>query len=312
MRKILHSVYLKIAVTLLLLYYLSRQIDFNLLQISLQSVNYFYLPLLVFVIICFWIVNVMSLYFLLLPIGEMRFATFFKYQLKSIVLGSVTPMELGEATIFIFFKKNDFPLQQALSAFLLNKVIHVILMFLTGFIFLYYIQYANTTYLLLTVVLMVATAIAVVQSPLRILIREIIVKKYFDRYYNFFELVSDYVRKHAAYLLLNIAVNLVKVIVAGVIIWLNFRLFNININVFLLASIYNMTRILSLIPVSISGLGIQEGGVALALSKFGFNYSIIVTAMFFLRLLAISMALVFLLYTFLKRTILDNDSKTAR
>jgi uncharacterized membrane protein YbhN (UPF0104 family) len=226
---------------------------------------------------------------------------FFKYQFKGILLGSVTPMQLGETVIFAYLQTIGFPGQKALSAFLLNKVIHLGLMSLTGIIFLYQINFQHTYLIWIGAVVFLILGLSIIHSNIRIIIRDGFVKRYFLNYYDFFEILSDYARKYQKYLFLNIIANIVKVSVAGVVIWLTFFLFNIQHDFLLLLSVYNLSRMLTLLPVSIGGLGILEGGVALSLSRLGFRYSIVILAMFFLRILSIILALLFLVYDLLQR-----------
>lgn len=295
-KKIFSSIYFKVIATFFILFYLFHQIDLHLLSTALKAVNYPYIPLLIFVIFVFWIINVVGLYLLLLPIGKLPFNTFFKYQLKSIVLGSVTPMQIGEATIFVYLNQMNIPIQKTFSAFLLNKVIHLALMLLTGCVFLYYIDFPYLGLILFGGISVVIFFGVSINSQLRGIIRDSFVKKYVPQYYDFFELTADYTRKHGKYLLLNILFNVLKILIAGFEIWLTFFVFHIEDDFWLLISIYNLSRVLALFPVSIGGLGILEGGVALSLARLGFNYSVVILAMFFSRILAIVLALLTLSY----------------
>ena len=136
----------------------------------------------------------------------------------------------------------------------------------------------------------------IISSKLRITIRESVIKRYLLKYYDFFELTSEYFRKHIKYFFLNVISNVLKVLIAGFVIWTNFLLFNIKSDFLLLLSVYNLSRILSLLPVSIGGLGLLEGGVALSLSRLGLNYSVVIVAMFFLRIWFVMMDVIVLLY----------------
>jgi len=290
-KKTFSSIYFKIVTAFLILFYLSRLIDIDLLLTALRKVNYGYIPVVIIAIGIFWFANVISLYFLLLPIGELHFRKFFYYQLKSIVLGSVTPMQIGEATIFVYLKQIGIPVQKTLSAFLLNKLIHLVFMFLTGTVFLSYIRFPYLFIILLGTISVVVFAVASTHSQLRVLVRERLIKRYLPQYYDFFELLSDYLRKYRKYFFLNMLLNALKIIIAGGEIWVTFFLFRIHDNFWLLLSVFNLSRILTLIPVSIGGLGILEGGVALSLARLGFDYSVVILAMFFSRILGLVLAL---------------------
>ena len=296
-RKLFSNIYMKIGITLLILYYLYRQVDLQLLIVALEHVRYPYIPLLICNIFIFWGVNVLSFYFLLAPIGNIDVQTFFTYQFKSILLGSITPMQIGETAIFMYLKKRAIPVQKTLLTFLLNKLIHAIFMFLVGSIFLYYLQ---PTFFIIASVGGLAGLLSLItlfnMKPLRRMVRESVIGAYMLRYEDFFEFLAEYFGKHSRYLLLNILVNFLKILIAGFMIWLTFFLFCIKNDFWLLLSVYNLSRILTLLPISIGGLGVLEGGVALALSRIGYPYSVVVLAMFFLRILAMTLAFLTLLY----------------
>ena len=180
-------------------------------------------------------------------------------------------------------------------------------MILTGYIFLYHISFPYLGLILVGSISLFVVFLVSINSQVRVIIRDSIVKRYVPQYYDFFELTSDYMRKYRKYLLLNILFNILKIIIAGAILWLTFFLFSIEDNFLLLISIYNLSRVLALLPVSIGGLGVLEGGVALSLARLGFNYSVVILAMFFLRILAIGLALLTLSYYVLKHDRLEQE-----
>jgi uncharacterized membrane protein YbhN (UPF0104 family) len=292
----LTSVYFKFIATGLIVFYLYTLIDSKLLLESLRHINFAYLPFLVLILIVFWVFNIISLYVLLLPLGNITFVEFFHYQFKSTLLGSVTPMEAGEAAIFVYLVKKGFNLQMVLSSFLMNKVIHLILMLITGVVFFYYVKLPFLPSIIFGVICSLILFLLIINSRIRILIRESIVKKYLLSYYPFFELTSDYFRKYSKYLALNIIVNIIKIVLGGLAIWINFQMFSIQVDFLMLLSVFNLSRIVSLIPISIGGIGILEGGVALSLAKIGFDYSSVLLAMFFERFVGIILAAIFLSY----------------
>ncbi|MBF0497065.1 MAG: flippase-like domain-containing protein [Deltaproteobacteria bacterium] len=306
--KVVSHLYFRLTFTALLLWYIYRQINVNLLIDTLWKVNYAYLPWVVLIILAYWAFNVISLYFLLLPIGRVNFAEFFKHQLESIILGSVTPMQLGEAAIFVYLKRINFPLQKTLSAFFFNKVLHYLMMLLSGFLFLYYVRFNYSSLLLWSLLALILMVPIVVGTRLRTIIRDLVVKRYLFRYYAFFELTSDYITKHRGCLLLNALFSFLKIIDCGLEIWLILLIFNVHGDFLLFLSVYNLCRILSLVPISISGLGVLEGGAALALSRLGYEYSAVILAMFFLRAVALLMSTFFLSFCLLQRRMATNET----
>jgi uncharacterized membrane protein YbhN (UPF0104 family) len=211
-------------------------------------------------------------------------------------------MEAGEAIIFVYLKNRGFHFQKVLASFLLNKVVHLFLMLSSGVLLLQYMQIPFIWVLLVCVSVLLILFLVIINSRFRIVVRDLVVKKYFSIHYDFFELTSDYFRKYSRYLLLNITANLVKIAVGGLAIWIDFMMFSIRIDFSLLLSVFNISRVISLIPISFGGIGILEGGVALALSKIGFDYSTVILAMFFERFIGIGLAVIIFPFLHLKKT----------
>lgn len=120
-------------------------------------------------------------------------------------------------------------------------------------------------------------------TDLRIFIREKIIKRFFLRFYDFFRTTSDFFKKDYFYLFINIGINLIKILVSGLILFSALLLFGVHSNLILVFSVFNLNRVLALLPVTIAGLGILEGGVSIMLARFGYSYSAVMAAMLFDR-----------------------------
>ncbi|GEM_PF-3785060 len=81
-------------------------------------------------------------------------------------------------------------------------------------------------------------------------------------------------------------INIVfKVIVETLMLYANLSMFGITVDFSVLLSVYNLNRIISLVPFTIGGLGVLEGGVSLMLKSLGYNYNMILSSMITLRIL---------------------------
>ena len=89
-----------------------------------------------------------------------------------------------------------------------------------------------------------------------------IIKKYFLRKYaNFFRGFSVTIIKlvrRKEYILLNMLFTAVKWYLAFIATWLLFRAFNFDVAISNIAIVTSMIKIITLIPISISGLGVSE------------------------------------------------------
>lgn len=288
---IFSNIYIKISITFILIGYILNFILQNNWHQILHNIKIKYLPVLFLLIIIFWVLNILSLYVMILPIKKIKIFRFAQFQLPSLAMGAFTPSQVGELSIIVLMK-NIAPKQKVTAAVILNKIVNIFIILLTGsFFFLlthrfyYFIIFLSSFFFLLVI-------FTIILKSHSEKIKEKIVKKYFKKYLIFFKSFSDFFKIHKYYFFANIGLNLLKVIIAGFSIFSVFLIFQIQINYFLLLTIFSLNRIVALIPITISGIGLLEGGVIFTLSQFQ-NIPIdqASLAMVFLRIVNILFAL---------------------
>jgi uncharacterized membrane protein YbhN (UPF0104 family) len=290
--KIFKSLWFKIAVTAGIITWLVLKLDFGSFLSSFSTIRLGWMPLILVSWLVFWVVNVFSFYVLLMPYGKLPPMEFFKYQVGSLVLGVVTPSQIGEAAILVYLKKNGIGIQRSLPVFIFQKVINLVLVFVSGLYFFRYLHLSPALYL--GVIGGVAGfVLLLVFTPLRIIIRDAIIKKVFPRWYDLFKTASDLFRIHYRYLLANVFLGVVKVFLMFLIVWAVFQAFGIPCGYFYIGSIYNLNKIAAVLPITLNGFGLIEGGVSLMLSKQGFDYNLVLAALLFHRLCDVVVMIVF-------------------
>jgi uncharacterized membrane protein YbhN (UPF0104 family) len=282
LRTVFGSVWFKLLVTCGLFVWLWKMVDADGFLSALRTVRWFWVPSIILGLLAFWVLNVLSLYVLLSPYGRPDWKAFLKFQLTSLIFGLFTPSQIGEASILAFLKAQGIGIQKGASLFLVNKIVNLLLLFVSG---LYFFRFLHLNPFIYLVGLAIGAGLLVVAllTPLKGFIRDKIIKRYFHKFYDFFRTTADLFRLHSRHLLLNVFVNLLKVFVLFYVVWAVFRSFGMTPGYFFIGSIYNLNRIVAVLPVTLNGLGLIEGGMSLALSRMGFEYDRVLAAMVFLR-----------------------------
>lgn len=280
--RLLKSLYFKVVITIIVLAIVFFSVDFRAFFELFKKIELLLLPMLIINIFIFWFMNILSLFVLVRAAGKIDFLAFSKDQILSLVIGSVTPGQLGESSIILFLSNNKIRPAFGTAVFLLNKFINLLIIMLFGIFALFYFN-IKPVYFIIVFAVFVFLLVLVFYSKTRFFVRDRIVLRLFKKHYDFFKVNYDFFRVHRKALLINILLNFLKVILSGVSIFLVFSLFGLDGSFFTLLSVFSFNRIIALIPITIAGLGILEGGVSLALSQIGYNYDAVLVTMFFLR-----------------------------
>lgn len=216
------------------------------------------------------------------------------------VLGYFTPTQLGEAMIVIYLKKYKISYKTSLTLFFTNKLINFLLIFSTGMLSLYFLKFISFTLLIIFFIVGLFIAIILIFSPLKKLGINYL-HKASPKLYNEVILGHTFLKHNIHSLLLNIGINFLKIFLTALQVYIVFIMFNIHIPFMRLFTLFNLNRIISLIPISFSGLGILEGGMAYTLQKLGYNYIISLSAMSFYRIFTLIMTLFFGVLFFIKK-----------
>lgn len=300
LKKIIKSPWIKLFFTILILFLAFRKFDIKTLEGIITHTSFTLLPFLILTNLVTWYLGILAIYSLFHPFKDIQFKRIAFYQLKSMVLGYFTPTQLGEAMIVIYLKKYKISYKTSLTLFFTNKLINFLLILLTGILALYFLKIVSFKLLISLFLIGIIIAIILIFSPL---------KKFGINYlhktrpiiYNEVILGYTFFKHNIHSLLFNIGINILKISLTALQVYIAFIMFNIHIPFLQFFTVLNLTRIISLIPISISGLGILEGGMAFTLQKLGYNYIISLSAMSFYRIFTLIMTLFFGLLFFIKK-----------
>lgn len=291
-KKIVTSIYFKIIITICLFVIIFHSISLKEVIKVLSKINPYYVLLIILALLTLYFLMCVSVWVLLLPIKKVHFGKVFKYQIYSAAIACFTPAQIGESYIAVLLRKEHINFQKGLSVFFFNKAINILIII---FVAIPTFGFLDINYFYLYVMLFVFFIIVpliVIKTDLRILIRDCIIKKYFNKFYDFFEVISNYIKSNIPIVLLNVIINILKIFVSTMATWLGFIAVKLDIQFFTFFPVWNFARLAGLIPFSLSGWGFVEGTIILVLSRIGFKGSEILGGTIIERFFSIAFAVI--------------------
>lgn len=284
-------IYLKLAIGIFIIWFISKKIGFTNITSVLLKINVTYIPLIV---VLYLVTLLISCYKLKIILDSQSYKSdfwrFFMQFLTSISVGMFLPGKIGDFSLSYFLKKEyNVKVSHSFSAILIDKVITLtffILITLTGISILF--SELIKSYINIAIAILIFGVVFITF----ILYGRSLIKLIFGKYYeNFVETTTFSVDivKHKNYLLMiNLFLTLIRSVVLTFMYYFAFLSFSYNISFINLFFINSISIFISVIPISISGLGIREGSAVFLLDKLNvpntitFNSFIIVTIVIYL------------------------------
>ncbi len=257
---------LGIAILLLLVYNVGVDAIVN----SFSSMNIF---LFVLVIVLFWVgllAGALNLKILTDSLGKgIGFVEMLRYYLISWAFGMVIPGKLGEFT-FVALARKKLSLGEGTAIAVLDKVITAITLAFIA-IFGFFIFFTREQAIILTSVTLAAMAAAcffILSKKGRGLVRPLIslAKSIFRRglgkdadFSGFSATTAYFIETNRTPLVLNLVITFLKWCLTAVVTYFAFLAFGQNLSLLMILVISSTTMLISLIPITMSGLGIKEG-----------------------------------------------------
>ena len=266
---------LKIAVSVLLIFILFYKVGFKEVYENLLTVNPFYLILMIIVFFMVFLITSISIKILLLPFKVRKFGLkkLVWYSMLTYAISRFIPGRVGDLSLVYFLKKEDIPVGKASAVVLMDRIIMFFVHF-TLASFGFFIFFPPTIAIRLTcisILIFVALIFLIIWKKGRDIVKKYILRKHSNMFAGFYRTFSSYFRHYKHLLLINIVLALVKMFSFGLMIYFAFLAVNqqINVSILTIMIIASITNILSLIPITISGLGVRETSAVFMFSELG-------------------------------------------
>ena len=204
---------------------------------------------------------------------KLNFLKILKYYILSWSVGLFVPGRIGEFSIIYFLKKEEIPIGKSSAIAIIDKlttVITVSALAVVGFFVLPFFTRHEAIKLIILLVIAFSSIIFFIITDIgRKIIKKYVLKKYSEKCAGFSKTFFYYLEDKKLIIFLNTTLTLIKWLIASFITYILFLSFGINLNFFYIILIDAMVIILSLIPLTMSGLGIKESGAVFLYNQIG-------------------------------------------
>jgi uncharacterized membrane protein YbhN (UPF0104 family) len=262
-----------------------------------------YLALLTLIcpILVFFLASV-NLWIILNAISPISYSLFLRNYAYSYAIGLMLPGQFGDASLTLFLRKHKIPLASSSSAYIIDKGISLILIFIFVWAGTFFIlpQLNTFWYLLLPVLalsLVIIVAIVIYYIPINIKL----VLKIKNAMSQTLMTMLEF-RKKWHFLLINVAIALVKFGFVGLSFFLAFLCFGHPSGYFEVTIISFASSIIGYIPVSLSGIGIVEYSAINLFAWVGVSKSVVMSVYVLQRIFQYALSgMTLLIFRIMKR-----------
>ena len=264
---------IRIGLGLLILFILIYNIGIKDTLSKIVSVDLFLFALILILFFINFIIKVLNYKILILPLKKkIKFFRLLYYTFVSWSLGLFIPGKIGEFSLVVLLKKENIPEGHGAVISLLDNLATFSLLATFSIIgFFMFFSFITTMKLILIIFFFWMLFVTfIITKKGRDLIKTYILRKYSIKFQGFSKLLFYYFKEQKSILALNVILTFFKWWIHAFMIYLLFYAYNQNISIFLIFLINSMLTIISLIPISISGLGVRES-IAVLIYHFIFN-----------------------------------------
>lgn len=262
MKKVVKNV-IKLIMGFLIIFFLLYKIGFtDYLKILVTiSIGWFLLSLILTVLDQFFAAFNFLILFRALN-KKIKFLNLIRYVSLSWALGSVSPGKLGEfGLVWLFKNRENIDYGEGLVMAISDKILTLIVLLSLasiGFCIFFDIK-LFLFFILIIFLLLIFSLIIMWKEKSRNFIKKYFLKSY-SKYFTGFSVSLKYLlRKRKKYLFFNLILTYVKWGFFFLSAYFIFLAFNFTFPYYLIVIFFSLTTIISLIPISFSGLGIREG-----------------------------------------------------
>ncbi len=227
----------------------------------IKNVNGIYLIPAVFSFLTSLIFGAGKIDLLLKALGyKINFWKIIRYSMTAWALGTVTPGKLGEFSMLYFLKKERLNIGRGAAVVLLDKIITFVSIatFAVIGVMMYFTQKIALELGFILIIAIILGLIMLRLGQLRKFIIKRILKKYALPFRGFSKTFFLILTQRKKILSLCILITIIKGMIGAFVSYSLFFALNIPISYWHVFFITAMTTLLSLVPITISGLGIKE------------------------------------------------------
>lgn len=215
-----------------------------------------------------------------------------RYYITAWSIGLFVPGKIGEFSIIAYFKNQKISVAQGLVVSILDKLITLIVLLGFSLVGAYFLLPFRIFSIIFAAFVIISAGFGLfVFTPRGSELFERIFFKKSVHFKDFLSVLRQVYRKPWL-VIANFFLTFVKWMVTAVAFYYILRLLGQNISLFWVAIIYSTTIIISLIPISLSGLGVKEGAAYLMFSASGIDATVAFTAYLMFTIIGYCIAII--------------------
>ncbi|MEK6808429.1 MAG: lysylphosphatidylglycerol synthase transmembrane domain-containing protein, partial [Nanoarchaeota archaeon] len=184
-----------------------------------------------------------------------------KYFLRSFSLGLFVPAKLGEVSFIYFLNKEGIEVGKASAIFVIDKLVTLITLLLVGVVGIIILFNGEQRISVMAFLgISVSVGLFFIMSNFgRGLVKRFILRKYSDVFAGFSKTFFYYLKEKTNVVILNFFLSIIRWTFGAMSVYIMFLSLNYEPKFFYVWIIKPLTIIVSLIPITIAGLGVREG-----------------------------------------------------
>ena len=293
---------LRFSVTSLLLFLCLRKINVRELPGLFQSINLNYLPYIFSLNLVFVFLGATNISILINSIKKIPFLKIIRFYSFCWCLTLISPGQLGDAALLLFFKKENIPFHNTSSIYLVDKIITLsiylgisifgILFFMRDleYVLLYFLLFLLTGFLLSGCVLII----------LKIFQKNFNTNKFYKFIINTLRDIISLGKKQYLVVFLNFFLTLIKIMVMVLMYFMAFHAFHTDVRPLNLLFITVIASLVAYIPISLGGVGVVEFCAIYLWGSLGVNKEAVLATYALLRINNVILSFLLFLYFTIK------------
>lgn len=290
---------LRVLFGVILLGLLIKKVELNRITAIISEIDIYLFIAALMVYYANFVIGGFNLFLLLNPLKKnIGFIDAAKYYMTSWSIGLCIPGKIGEFSIIYFLQKHNITIGEGFIITIIDKLFSVLILILMASfgLFLFFDKIISIKIILLLIFLIAVFIVVIISNSGRRLIRKYILRKYAALFKGFSRTLFKYLKKEKKILLVVLLLTILKLVVASWGISLFFRSLGIYASVYNIILITSIITIISLIPISISGLGLREVSAAYLYPLIGINQNVTISAYLIILVINYLTALYFIAF----------------
>ncbi len=246
----------------------------------------------------------LNIFLLIKPIKQkIRFSKIVKFTFLAWSFGVLTPAKLGHFSMIYFLKKEGVNIGEGTAICILDKIISLslnVLFFVLGFLLFFSLKQATAAIALVVL----AAAIAfffLLSSTGRNLIKRYLLRSYSVKFEGFSRYISNYIKKYKRYILINYIITFIVLVISSITLLLMFMSYGEFTSLFNVIIVRSINTLVSLIPITLDGLGIKESIGTFLFVRLGLTAPVIITSYLLLRVISYVISSILISFLFEKK-----------